>query len=213
MSFILDALKKSETERQQQSSAEFSSVPSSSGSPSPARWLWMLGILLLINFAVLIGILLKPSSTADAVKIESDAVPAQPPQASTNFEDQVADAIDNRAQQMPMPAAEPAQQEATANDPDPMPVPETVQPAASNRVSVAAVPTVDELRLEGTLQIAELHLDIHVFSEVPAERFVFINMNKHREGSTTPEGPVVREIRTDGVVLEHQGRVFLLPRE
>ena len=59
MSFILDALKKSETERQQQSSAEFSSVPSSSGNPSPARWLWMLGILLLVNFAVLIGILMK----------------------------------------------------------------------------------------------------------------------------------------------------------
>jgi hypothetical protein len=33
MSFILDALKKSETERQQQTGAEFSSVPSSSGEP------------------------------------------------------------------------------------------------------------------------------------------------------------------------------------
>ncbi len=60
---------------------------------------------------------------------------------------------------------------------------------------------------------SDLHLDIHVFSEVPADRFVFINMNKHREGSATAEGPVVREIRSDGVVLEHQGRVFLLPRE
>ena len=72
---------------------------------------------------------------------------------------------------------------------------------------------MDELRLQGTLQIAEMHLDIHVFSEVPADRFVFINMNKHREGTVTAEGPVVREIRPDGVVLEHQGRVFLLPRE
>ena len=33
MSFILDALKKSETERQEQTGAEFSNVPSSSGDP------------------------------------------------------------------------------------------------------------------------------------------------------------------------------------
>ena len=37
MSFILDALKKSETERQEQSAAEFSSVPSSSGGANPLR--------------------------------------------------------------------------------------------------------------------------------------------------------------------------------
>lgn len=214
MSFILDALKKSETERQQQSSAEFSSVPASSGNPSPARWLWMLGILLLINFAVLIGILLKPSSTADAVKNEPDAALSQAAAVSSDFEDQVAEAIDSRAGQASKPAAAAPEQDIVANSTNPAPQqPEPAARVTGNRVSVAAIPTVDELRLEGTLQIAELHLDIHVFSEVPAERFVFINMTKHREGSTTPEGPVVREIRTDGVVLEHQGRVFLLPRE
>ena len=46
MSFILEALKKSETERQQQGSAEFSSVPTSSEKPNPARWLWLLAVLL-----------------------------------------------------------------------------------------------------------------------------------------------------------------------
>ena len=209
MSFILDALKKSETERQQKSTAEFASVPSSSGNPNPARWLWMLGLLLLINFAVLIGILLKPSPTADAVKLDSASEIAQPAAAAADFEDQVAVAVDSRAEQLSKPAAEPALQEAV----DATPAAARSQPAGNRRVSVAAIPTVDELQLEGTLQIAELHLDIHVFSEVPADRFVFINMTKHREGSKTPEGPVVREIRTDGVVLEYQGRVFLLPRE
>jgi general secretion pathway protein B len=69
------------------------------------------------------------------------------------------------------------------------------------------------LRLDGSLQLPALHLDIHVFADDPAERFVFINMTKYRENSQLDEGPVVTEITTDGVILEHQGRTFLLPRE
>ncbi len=38
-------------------------------------------------------------------------------------------------------------------------------------------------------------------------------MNKYTEGTQLAEGPVVKEIRDDGVILEHQGMVFLLPRE
>lgn len=206
MSFILDALKKSETERQQQSSAEFSNVPASSGNPNPARWLWLLGILLLVNFAVLIGILFKPTATEDAVRMDKET--SQPGVADNDFEDQVAVAIENRPPQPATSAPQTVGQEtvSTAN-------PSPRRTTGNNRVSVAEIPTIDELLQEGTLQIAQLHLDIHVFSEVPAERFVFINMTKHREGSKTPEGPVVREIRPDGVILEYQGRVFLLPRE
>ena len=201
MSFILDALKKSENERQEQSSAEFSSVLSSSGNPSPARWLWMLGVLLLINFAILIGILIKPSPTASAIKLESATAIVE--NTSNSFEEQVANAVDNQATQAPV-ATETSSTTLVAAKP--------VVKSTSN-TSVAVVPTMDELALEGSLQVAPMHLDIHVYSETPADRFVFINMNKHREGSKTAEGPVVREIRADGVVLEHQGRVFLLPRE
>ncbi|MGI9221376.1 MAG: general secretion pathway protein GspB [Woeseiaceae bacterium] len=211
MSFILDALKKSETERQQQSSAEFSSVPASSGNPNPTRWLWMLGLLLFVNFAVLIGILLKPSSTDDAAQPATVAESATA--TSNDFEEQVAVAIDNQAAQAPDPAPRIEEPPAAITESAPARTTAAPTPSTSSRVSDAVVPTMDELRLEGTLQIAELHLDIHVFSEAPEDRFVFINMNKHREGSKTAEGPVVREIRTDGVLLEYQGRVFLLPRE
>jgi general secretion pathway protein B len=73
--------------------------------------------------------------------------------------------------------------------------------------------TINELRADGTLQLPELHLDIHVFNEKPAERFVFINMGKYKEGDALNEGPIVREIRTDGVVLEHGSMRFLMPRQ
>ena len=62
MSFILDALKKSETDRQHQSNAEFTAVPVSPRAPAVPRWLWAVGILLAINLMVLIGLLLRPET-------------------------------------------------------------------------------------------------------------------------------------------------------
>jgi len=199
MSFILDALKKSETERQQQGSAEFSSVPTSSDKPSPARWLWLLAALLGINFAVLIGILLRSEPTpTETVTDQStqignveETTEAPAPDEAANFEEQIAVAID--------------EQEELEEHQELVPPP---QPT-----SKAIIPTIDQLRLDGSLQLAELHLDIHVYSEDPAGRFVFINMVKHREQSRTAEGPIVNEITPDGVILRYQGRNFLLPRQ
>ena len=59
MSFILDALKKSETERQQQGPSDFANVPSGGESPGAPRWLWALGLLLAVNLAVLLVVLLR----------------------------------------------------------------------------------------------------------------------------------------------------------
>ena len=72
---------------------------------------------------------------------------------------------------------------------------------------------LDQLRAGGILALPDLHLDIHVYSETPADRFVFVNMTKHREASRLQSGPVVEEITPEGVVLTYQGTRFLLPRE
>ena len=212
MSFILDALKKSENDRQEQGSAEFSSVPASSGNKGPARWLWLLAALLAVNFAVLIGILLKPDAAIESEPVTAateppvDATASPVAEVSTSFEEQVADAIEDRP--VTMPAAQTTRDNTVATAITP--APQTVAQLATRS---ANIPTIDQLRLDGSLQLDELHLDIHVYSDDPAERFVFINMDKHREDSRIDEGPVVREITPDGVILEHQGRRFLLPRE
>jgi general secretion pathway protein B len=206
MSFILDALRKSETERQQQVGGEFSNVPSSSGTNQSAKWLWLLALLLLVNVAVLVGLLLRPAG------VPEEATPAQ--QATTSvdqrlpaepsFEEQVARA--RESQPPPEPgAAEPAAAQSGAVQPAPPPA---TSPPPQQRLM-----TIDELRLAGSLQLPELHLDIHVYADDAAERFVFINMSKYRENSRLDEGPVVSAITPEGVVLEHQGQRFLLPRE
>ena len=67
--------------------------------------------------------------------------------------------------------------------------------------------------MKGQLNVPAMHLDIHVYSDDPAERFVFLNMRKYREGDDTREGPQVERIAVDGVIMSHEGRRFVLPRE
>lgn len=211
MSFILDALKKSETERQQQTGAEFSSVPSSPDEPQSLKWLWILAALLVINVIVLLGILLRPDASppppAQEEAPQGEILPAATTTAAAgepSFEEQLAEARERQAD-LEQAAAD-AQVESS---PGPPIAPGAAQaPAQSQRLA-----TIDELRLGGGLQLPEMHLDIHVYSEIPEERFVFINMVKHRERSRLDEGPVVSEITPEGVVLDYQGRTFLLPRE
>ena len=206
MSFILDALKKSETDRQQQGSAEFAGVPTSNRREKPPRWLWILGLLLAVNVVVLLGLLLRPDAQP---AVSPAARPAQVIQAapaeSGDFASQVAAARQNApAREAPDPTA-PESTPAVSQAPAAIVPPEVVN---SN-----ALPTIHELVANGTISLPELHVDIHVYSEVSKDRFVFINMNKHMEGSRLAEGPLVREITRDGVVLDQNGITFLLPRD
>lgn len=226
MSFILDALKKSETERQRQGSAEFATIPSSRAASSPPRWLWVLVLLLLVNLVVLAGILLRdepaatpPASSPPAVApaVTPAATPTdtgQPPAAdAASFEARIADA--RRRQPPPSvveevtPAPEPAPTDEIAEQ-----RPLATQPNESASASeTLSLPTLTQLRVGGILNLPDLHLDIHVYSETPADRFVFVNMSKHREHSRLASGPVVERITPEGVVLDYQGTRFLLPRE
>jgi general secretion pathway protein B len=225
MSFILDALKKSETERQEQGPTEFANVPTSSESPGMPRWLWVLGLLLAVNLVVLLGLLLRDDTPEPAVPDVRPAPTASTvPEASSSFSSQLDEARKRRPapEAQPVPRPEPVsalpEPEPVAARPAPAadaPEPRPPQPVAAARpdFTLRALPTVDELRANGTITIPELHLDIHVFSEAPADRFVFINMTRHRENSQLAEGPIVSEITPEGVILDYRGTVFLLPRE
>ncbi len=209
MSFILDALKKSETDRQQQASAEFSNVPTGDHAPRAPRWLWLLGGLLAINLVVLLGLFLRAEDVPAAAVAEPPAtsstrpgMPDADPDAS--FASQIAEARRNAPARLEVPApvpnlpAEPAPEASARARPESRP---------------AALPTFYEVVADGTLTLPDLHLDIHVYSETPDDRFVFINMSKQRENSRLREGPTVEEITPEGVVLEYRGTTFLLPRE
>jgi len=212
MSFILDALKKSETDRQQKGSAEFAGVPTSNRREKPPRWLWVLGLLLTVNVVVLLGLLLRPDaqpavSTAARPAQTTLAAPAAlaAPAENEDFASQVAAARENA------PAREEPRPTAPESRPAVSQAPAAIVPQAA--VNSNALPTIHELVANGTIVLPELHVDVHVYSEVREDRFVFINMSKHMEGSRLVEGPLVKEITRDGVVLDQNGITFLLPRD
>lgn len=215
MSFILDALKKSENERQLNAPPEFATVPADPDAPGAPRWLWVLGGLLLINLFVVVALLTRdapvpvtpaPADTAPVRDTETaaPAVTTSPARGGDAFADRLEEARRNRpervAQGATVASAAPDRNEPAVRD-------------ASDAASRALLPSLDELRLSGDVDLPEMHLDIHVWSENASERFVFINMDKYRERDTMSAGPAVAEITPDGVVLEYRGRRFMLPRD
>jgi general secretion pathway protein B len=138
----------------------------------------------------------------------ADEIPdAVQPEREATFSEMVQEAKKKHAK----PIAEASDQ--FESDSKPLAEPHTTTfPEPSEKVA-RTYSTFDELRANGTIVLPDLHLDIHVYSEQPSERFVFVNMNKYREQARLEEGPVVKEIVPEGVVLEHVGNDFLLPRE
>jgi general secretion pathway protein B len=227
MSFILDALKKSETDRQQQTPTAFATVPSSDGNPRVPRWLLLLGALLAINLIVLLGMLLRSDDDPPAQAVTtSNAVETAPSAAVTDFAAQIEAARLNESQRRATPPSTQVQEPSVTATTTAIPVATDTGAKVSGKLSAnntpagnmpaqqaASLPTIYELQANGSITLPELHLDIHVYSEVPEDRFVFINMSKQREKSQLNEGPTVDEIRPDGVVLDYRGTTFLLPRD
>lgn len=216
MSFILDALKKSEIERQRQSIPGLVDAGVSRQRIGLPRWAIALCVLLGINLIVLVVVLIRenshPSAVAPAPQTATTAPVAPPPVTAKPFSP-----LDNASTYAPeIPVSEPdssappesraASHPAHHRDP----VLKTEDYKADDE---EVLPSINEINLTGAQALPELHLDVHVYATKSAERFVFINMRKYHEGATLEEGPTIERIRRDGVVLDYQGLRFLLPRQ
>jgi len=238
MSFILDALKKSELERQRQAIPGLMESAMAQNSRRLPLWAVALVALLGINLIVLLYVLTRTGATgadshsarAQHPAAAASTAAAQQPTASEHFSP--LDAAPVYAPEIPVDAqtAGPTQPPAvptaheTRTDHATLPAAGTA-PARSahhgdplltdedNKADEEVLPSISEINLTGQQALPELHLDVHVYATRRAERFVYINMRKYREGATLAEGPVLERIRRDGVVLDFQGLRFVLPRQ
>jgi general secretion pathway protein B len=90
--------------------------------------------------------------------------------------------------------------------------------ASAAIVPKRSAPTGPTLASAASLQaqginVPPLKLELHAYSDTPAERFVFINGRKYKEGERLTEGPEVVTIEPNGVVLSEQGQRFQLAPE
>ena len=96
--------------------------------------------------------------------------------------------------------------------PDPTLLPDAPGPAGSDVVYGSTSGTEDAATVEAQTGLPPLAVDLHIFTDDPAKRAVFINGRRYTQGATIAEGPTVEQITREGAVLSYRGRRFLLPR-
>jgi general secretion pathway protein B len=226
MSFILDALKKSEIERQRQSMPGLIDTPPALRRGRLPLWAMLLGCLLAINMVVLIFVLLRngtPAAVSAPARADASApADAKSPAVDDHFSPLSAAPV--YAPEIPVAAAETSSNAPAAALAAPHALAQRAAPHTFRRPDPVLIdpedndneellPSINQINLTGAQALPELHLDVHVYGTKPADRFVYINMRKYKEGNTLQEGPVLERIRRDGVVLNYQGLRFVLPRQ
>jgi general secretion pathway protein B len=223
MSFILDALKKSESERQRQAGPALLEMRIVRPTRRLPIWALVVGVLLVISVGILAWVVLRPArvpatATAPVAAPANDAAVAAVAQTPVGTPAGTAGPVLAPATLPGAPAAmptlvqPPSQLAAAATDANPADTePAVTAPAGSTHESTSSANLHNYAELGGSLP--EMRLDLHVYAANPAERYAFINMHKVREGDVTAEGVQVKEITREGVVLDYRGTEFLLGRQ
>lgn len=213
MSYILDALRKAERERRLGGIPGIELSSQSAAAGRGTRWPQWLALGLLVNALLVAGAIMlwqqQRSSATDA-----------PPAAPTNAPE-LLDTDDLPASiELPAPAvqeqrpfadgvgegdslggkASPGQAAPAAPAPRATPAPRALPPP----------PLLSELPQRYRNSVPDLALTVHVYSDVPSQRFVFINDRRYREGQQLKEGPQLESIQPRGVILSFNGERFLL---
>ena len=237
MSFILDALKKSETDRQRQTAPALFEVKVAAPRRRFPAWAIALGVLLGVNLLVVVWFLSRPpaapavpASAAIGGAAKQAEAPAAPPGMVTvpatatyipgNAVPNVTVGGNSHDAGVVAPsAAPPLAEEPLLASGEPTVPPDydardyapAITPAQANATAAArragVVPSRDEVLAQGT-QLPDLRLDLHVYDPNPAKRFVFLNMRKLREGESLPDGVRVDSINQTGARLTYRGTQF-----
>ncbi|EIJ44349.1 hypothetical protein BegalDRAFT_3541 [Beggiatoa alba B18LD] len=211
MSYILDALKKAERER------ELGKIPSIDSTYPPlftetnhySRWLILLTVIGLIGF-ISVAFFWQPNKLSNDMTVlptdNSNTIPATP--------------IARPSVGTPSPLAHQAQVSRvseTVHDTAPPSMPAVSTPPtrpvsipASPVVETAPVPSIAEVPQYLQQKLPELTINAHVYATEAKQRFVLINGRRYREGMSIQEGMTVEAIRPNDVVINYQQKRFRL---
>lgn len=230
MSYILDALKKSEQERELVRMLRTAGAAGYFWAPARRR-LWP-AIVVLALFAGITLTVLRwwPAQEHTSVANEIASESPLPAQAVVTREPAVMTAAPPPTSPVVMAPSRSAtndlaNQARVASAPESAPVAPTpphvsdkpaagqpANPEATAPIDAAAVPLLREMPADFRRQLPELTVNIHLYSADEAENLVYINDRQLRRGEQLEGGIKLEEIVPDGVVLSYAGTYFKLPR-
>lgn len=238
MSYILEALKKSDRQRQTPRPAEQSATTLASPSDqvtTTGRWQIILLLCSLISLVCwqqwsVISSLLAPTSTQQNSQTAPEPLEARPVVVNPTHHSQTSLSQQQAAirQQMHTYSQEKASPEHEIAPPPPRPtaVPETVateaepqitqahpaqstSPAASTlHQHTAPIPSMRELTALQQQQIPELNVSVSIYSKRAKNRRTRINNVMYYEGDTLSPRLTLVEIRPNALILNHNGQLF-----
>ncbi len=233
MSYILDALRKSEQERQPKTPLRPGGPVHNVSLPWWGGWWLVTGaILLLIMLGVAVIFWRNTASSLATEAPVAAAVPDAPTSgaATVAIVSPVAESAAVAAPIVPaksdLPVRDLAEQ---ARVPVPVvakktaPAPHRKTAAVKQRSSPPAnapampletdtTPLLQQMPLEMQHALPAMAVTIHVYSPQESQRILFINNHEYRKGSLIEGDVRVEEIVPDGVVLSYHGERFKLPR-
>lgn len=227
MSYILDALRKSQQERQP-------GTPPPGGPvhnvllPSRGGWLLVIGIILLLFLLAAAVVFwhstVKRISSEAAVaatspaEVTSAASPAAEPAAvipspvmAVKRESPVRDLAEQTQVPVPVTSKKPStipRRKVAAGER--RPASQTDGPAVF--LETDNTPLLQQMPSEMQRAIPPMAVTIHVYSSQASQRILFINNREYHQGSLVEGGARVEAIVPDGAILSYQGERFKLSR-
>lgn len=238
MSYILEALKKLERERQLE---KIPDLLTSQGDVNPPKkrkplWPYITTGLILLN-AIFVFIILWVDPRADTIQLPkhkerasaqkvtqtpSPVVEEKKEYSGANVKEDMSSPKKKDAPRIIPSQPQEALQKKTAHEPPPSKA-VAAQPPPPAQVKVEALPkvikpappsgkilSIRELPADLKANLPEIKMTVHSYNEKTQSRFVVINNNMFREGQLISGDLKVDQITQNGVILNHQGHRFLL---
>ncbi len=234
MSYILDALKKSEKERELVRMLRTTgAAPGFSIAGRHRAWPLLAGVVVLLALGLMALHYWRPVAPAAPSALPASAepvppVPAPAPQVAL-VEPKPTPAADVIPLADPKPAPNAARTAVqdlgvqTIVRPPPVEPPTPTVVAAAKPVAPASPPVsapldsgpvlfLRQLPEDFQRQLPELVVNIHLYSANESENLVYINDRQYRRGEEVARGVRLEQIVPEGVVLSYEGTRFKVPR-
>lgn len=228
MSYILEALRKADRERELGEVPDLEAAHWGVRQPERSRrWLWIVAALLGFNAILLVYMLNRSPQIQEQASVEAPqqsrpvpaGIPAVPAIKShqQRREEAVTEAepIVKRAKVAVRPhvaVTTPPSVNKPAATGSPRVVTAATPMQADSSPVASGLPEWSELPLEFRSRFQLPHVDVHVYADEPKRRFILVDLKKYREGDTLDSGAVLEKIEQGYIQLFFQGTRFRVDR-